>query len=558
MREKKIFYIAAALLMTAGLIFGLTACQQNDIVTNNEGETGIYETSDRIIIPVTKIRSINPANSTDEDVYQITRLVYNSLIRLDDTLEPVGDLAATWNYTENGSLQFTLRSDVRWSDGSALTSSDVSFTVQALKKAGKDSPYASKVRHIRDISVTDDHTFTVHLDDPSDTSAADFSFPIFPSSQFSNVSSFLENTSTPVMGTGPYQITAASLGKKIELAPNEYTFETRPRNTVTLQVMPVDDLYPGLVSSGVLSIMVVDKMNREELEGDSSLNVTQFTGNEAEVLGFRCSGQLSDASLRRAIAMAVDRDEIISGAYFGSGIKSDDLYFPGYLGTETTNEFSADASDAQNLMKQAGYEDRDGDGIAESVSGAPVKLTLVTNTDNNSRLMAAQMIQRQLASIGISVTLAETTSEGITSAVNSNSYDMFLAGWRIDERYDLREFYHSGYSNPANYANPDLNTLLDKMFSAVSEDQKKETLSGIKSILADDVPYLCICYKTYAAVTSKDFDGFVAPRFNDYYFGCPEWNVKFFRKIEEDTEDGTGTNGIQAGKNEKGTASDNK
>ena len=70
----------------------------------------------------------------------------------------------------------------------------------------------------------------------------------------------------------------------------------------------------------------------------------------------------------------------------------------------------------------------------------------------------------------------------------------------------------------------------------------KETVTEAKKILAEEVPYLCLCYKTYAAVTSADFEGLIASRFNDYYYGCQDWSVKFFQKLEseedsENTED---------------------
>ena len=160
-------------------------------------------------------------------------------------------------------------------------------------------------------------------------------------------------------------------------------------------------MYPGLVSSGDLSIMVMDDFNREEVSGDKSLRVTPFTSNEFETLGFNCTGGCSDKYVRQAVSMTVDRDEIISSAYYGSGTKSDDLYFPGYLGTETTNDFSPDREAASALLQQAGYTDSDADGYVEDADGNDLTLTMVTSSENESRRMAAQMIVQQLAGVGI-------------------------------------------------------------------------------------------------------------------------------------------------------------
>lgn len=529
MKLKKVSYIIITLMLTAAL----TACQQSGLLTNSEGETGTYITSEKISIAAVKIRNINPATSLDDDVYQMTKLVYNSLIRLGDTLEPVNELAESWSYNDSGDIEFTLKKGVKFSDGSELTADDVEFTVRALQAAGADSVYASKVDHISGVSVKNDYELTMRLQDPSDTSIADFNFPIFSASQFSGTKALVSNTEEPLIGTGRYKIDSVSLNQSIELSANEYTFETKPQNTISIEIMPVEDPYPGLVSAGDLSIVIMDQFNRENISGDKKLKVTQFTSSEFETLGFNCAGGCSDKNIRQAIAMTVNRDDIISSAYYTSGIKSDDLYFPGYLGTETTNDFSPDKAQALALLEKSGYTDRDSDGFVEDEEGNVLSLRLVTSSENESRKMAAQMITMQLADIGISVAVTEVPAESLSDAVYSGAYDMFIAGWQADERYDLRQFYHSGYNNPAKYVNAEVDALLDEMVSGISADKMKSTISEAKKIIAEDIPYLCLCYKTYAAVTSSGFEGLIASRFNDYYYGCEDWNVKFFQKVEE-------------------------
>ena len=169
-------------------------------------------------------------------------------------------------------------------------------------------------------------------------------------------------------------------------------------------------------------------------------------------------------------------------------------------------------------------------------------MKLVTSSENESRRMAAQMIARQLGEIGIRVSITEVASESLISAASSGSYDLFIAGWKVDERFDLRQFYHSGYGNPAGYANTTLDSLLDHMFSGVSAEQMKQDLTDAKKIIADEVPYLCLCYKTYAAVTSADFEGLIVSQFNDYYASCQDWSVRFLQPEEEKAaEDNGGT-----------------
>ena len=346
------------------------------------------------------------------------------------------------------------------------------FSVDVLKSAGETSAYASKVSNISGVSVHSDYEFTVNLRDSSDTSIADFDFPIFSSSQYSGVREFLSVEDEPLIGSGAYKIDSAS-GQEIRLSANEHTFEVKPSNTITLKVMPAADLYPGLVSAGELSIMVMDQFNRENIAGNKRLKVTPFTSNEFETLGFhiRESGACASKYVRQAVAMTVDRDEIISSCYYSSGIKSDDLYFPGYLGTETTNDFTSDRETALELLKEAGYSDSDEDGVMEDSEGGELEMKLVTSSENESRRMAAQMIARQLGEIGIRVSITEVASESLISAASSGSYDLFIAGWKVDERFDLRQFYHSGYGNPAGYANTTLTVCSTICFPASAQSR---------------------------------------------------------------------------------------
>lgn len=533
MKLKKVSFIIITLILTAAL----TACQQGGLFTNTEENEGSFTVSREIRVPVTKIRNVNPALSPDEDIYQMTKLVYNSLISLDDTLTPAGELAESWRYDGNGDIVFVLKKGIRFSDGSSLTADDVEFTVRLLQAAGADSPYSGKVSNISDISVKNDHEFTVILKDKQNTSPADFVFPVFSSSEYASVSAFLENTEKPVAGTGAYTVTSCS-SREIRLTANQYTFETLPQNDIVLKVMPAEHLYPGLVSAGELSILIMDEFNRENLSGNRKLKVTSFTSSEFEALGFSCrSGFCSDRLIRQAIALALDREEIIASAYYGSGILSDDLYFPGYLGTETKNIYRKDPEESVRLLEKAGFIDSDRDGIVEDSEGNPLQLRLVTSSENASRKMAAKIIAARLAEIGIPVTIAEVPSASVMESAVSGGYDMFIAGWKADERYDLRPFYHSGYANPAGYSNPALDPLLDSMFAGTDTDSMKTSLAEAKKIIAEDVPYLCLCSKTYAAVTSADFEGLVASRFNDYYFACEDWSVRFpLQEAEADEE----------------------
>lgn len=546
-RCRKIISLAMCFLCTAAL----TACQESGIFINNDENGNAYTLSDEIKLSSAMLRSINPITSPDNDFYHITKLVYDSLVELDDTLAPQPSLASEWTIDAGSrTAEFTLKSGVKFSDGSEMTAKDVVFSFKACKES-ETSPYKSALSGITKAEASGSNKVKFKFSSANNISASDFVFPIVSASQFSSQKSFLANDETPVVGTGRYMITSADLKKELVLEANPNYYGTHPSNNITVEISPVESPYTGFVESGELSAVIQTSLDRDEVAGNNGLTVTEFTSNEFEALGFNCaSGPCADASLRRAISYIVDRDEIKRAAYYNNGTKSDDLYYPGYYGTEIKNTYSPDDEKAKENLEKAGYGDTDGDGILEDADGAELKLRLAVSSGNTSRAAAAQMIVTQLLNSGISVSVTEISPESFVSSVSSGNYDMFIGGWKVSENYDLRSFYHSGWSNPARYVNLTVNGYLDSLRSGLDNDKTTETLEKLKDILEEEVPYLCLMYKTYAVVSSADLEGLIAPRFNNYYYACDDWKMRVYQEDDEEEDADTAVNdGVSGGNN---------
>lgn len=531
--SRKIISIVMCFLCTAAL----TACQKSGIFINNDENGNAYTLSDQITLSSTVLRSVNPLTSQDNDFYHISKLVYDSLVELDDTLAPQPSLATDWSVdAEAKTVTFTLKSGVKFSDGTSLSAKDVVFSFNACKDADT-SPYKHQVQNITKAEASGDNKVTFRFTSSTNISLADFVFPIVSSAQFSSKSDFLKNTEKPVVGTGRYTITSADIKQQLKLEANPNYYGQKPTNTIRVSVSPIQTQYVGFVESGELSMIIETASDRDDVSGNKKLNVTDFTSNEFEALGFNCaSGPCADPALRRAIAYIVDRDEIRGAAYYNYGTKSDDLYYPGYYGTEITNMYAPDKDKANANLTTAGYSDMDGDSMLENADGAELTLKLAVNADNLSRKTAAQLIAADLLEYGINVTISEISSESFTSAASSGNYDMFIGGWKVAEDYDLRSFYHSSYSNPARYSNATLDGYLDSMQSGLGADEMTSTLGKAKKILEDEMPYLCLMYRTYSVVSTSDLEGIVAPRFDNYYYACDDWKIRVYQNTEEDAQ----------------------
>ena len=72
------------------------------------------------------------------------------------------------------------------------------------------------------------------------------------------------------------------------------------------------------------------------------------------------------------------------------------------------------------------------------------------------------------------------------------------------------------------------------MQTGLDNDKMTETLEKAKKIIEDDMPYLCLMYRTYSVVYTTDLDGIVAPRFNDCYYACDDWKIRVYQDNDDD------------------------
>lgn len=518
-----------ALILCAALIFTATACSKSDDENLQSDKDGkVFSVSDEISIPVRTIRDLNPVTSHDADMYQVSKLLYDSLIALDDTLTPIPALAESWEH-EGNTVSFKLRNNVHFSDGADFSAKDVVFTFNAYKSAS-GSIYTSKLSNIRNAKAEGDSTVIFTYSNIGNASLSDFTFPIFSSSQFSSVSNMLKSGEKPLIGTGRYMITDVDTDKEIKLVPNAQYYGKKPENSITLEVIPTNDIYMGLVTAGDISINVYTQTDRENLNGNEEVKVTEFYSNQFEALGFNCNNEiLKNRDIRKAICMLIDRDEIINTSYYNNGTKNDDLYYPGFYGSEVGSFISVDTKKAAELLKNAGYMSTDTAGYLLNSENKRLSLKLMVDSGNSMRTGAAEMIKTELSNNGINVSIEKVSTDTFQGKLDSGAYDMFIGGWQIDEGYDLKKFYHSGYGNYAKYSNSKVDMILDEMFINFSIESTGKDIANLRNILHEDVPYFCLMYKTYAAVTSSNLQGIIAPRFNDYYFACDDWHIRMYK-----------------------------
>ena len=181
-------------------------------------------------------------------------------------------------------------------------------------------------------------------------------------------------------------------------------------------------------------------------------------------------------------------------------------------------DFHYDPAEARRLLDQAGFPDPDGDGPLPRF-----RLSLKTSTSEIYRVQAA-VIQQDLARVGIAVDVRSSELLTLLADAARGNFQMYTLQWvGITDPDMLRRVYHSKQVPPVGlnrvfYQNPEVDRLIDAAAAAVSEAERKPLYSAAQRLIAEDVPYISLWYKTNVAVAQPDLRGVQLSPIADFTF----------------------------------------
>ncbi len=516
--HRNIIIIIIAVVVLAGAISTVAIVRGDAGTSQEEQETVTYEKMSRIYLAMSQVQTLNPLTSNDRDVYYISQLMFSSLFRLDETLNVEPELVKSYTVnTQEGSVLLKLRKDAKFSDGSSLTANDVRATINAVLNIGASSPYYAYVSKIDSVVASGNYTMTITFENPQDASLDNLVFPIISAASY-------DTEDDRTIGSGPYYCASYDATKTLDLKPNKYYFGEQPDNKLQFKVLPDQSRTTGLMTMEAITASVSREQNADADAEDKDLTVQKISSGEMEYLGYNFKNKiLAKKEVRQAIAKAIDAKSLIHDNYGGSGILSDSLYFPGFLGTENKGDaYELDQKGAADLLEQAGYRDVNEDGLLEDQEGKKVSLTILVNTNGGNREDTASSIAASLKEIGIDVSVKRADWQTYKTAIAEGAFDLYLGGYQFDKKFDLRTLFRRG--NAVGYDNQQVRTYVNQLETCLSAEEQKAVYEKLKPLLTDELPYYCLCYKTYAFITVPRFSAQGIPTFFDIYRGCETWS----------------------------------
>ncbi len=428
--------------------------------------------------------------------------IFNSLLKYDKNLELTGELAQSWDVSsDQKTITFHLKPNLKWADGQPLTSEDVLFTWKTVTDDKTRSPYGADYKLVKSAEAPDSNTFKVTYAQPYAPALDSWSgLHILPKhllkDQDINNTPFSRN---PV-GSHYYQLDQWKKGESLSLKRNPNTTQGQAK---------IDHLVSRIIpdrAAQFLELMAdnIDSMSLNSIQyarifpsrPDLTAKIAQYKelGNSYTYLGFNLKHRpFDDVRVRQAINYAIDKQEIIDGVLLGLGLPVASPYKPGTRWSNPKLQpYPYDPHKAIALLKEAGFEDHDHDGILDR-DGQPLSFEILTN-QNKEREMSAVLVQRRLKEIGIDVKIRVVEwATFISRFIKTGDFNVVLLGWGLGLEPDQFNIWHSSQQAPGQfnfigYNNPKVDKLLEAGRLELNPDKRMKIYHEFSEILLEDSP----------------------------------------------------------------------
>jgi len=495
---------ALALLGTGVLLASLAACGGDDggnNITSGAGDVWILGTTDTVT-------ALDPAGSYDLGSSTLEYNLYQTLVTVPaNSTEIVGDAATSCEYSDPKTLTCTLTEGLKFSNGHALTSSDVKYSFERsikIQDANGAAIYLlgsitttdekSGLVTLNDgaIETPDDSTVVFHLDHPDTTFQYVLTYPgaaaivdeeVFPADT--------KLADEQIVGSGPYKLSQYKSGEQAVLELNSNYTGTNKGQAPQVFVKYYSEPSALKLAAENKEVDVawrsLSPTDIADLKGNTDVTVATGKGSEIRYWVWDVDSPVGkQLAVRQAAAQVFDREAIAQDAYDGTVDPMYSIVPPGYAGQKNSYLDAygePDPAKAKTILEDAGITTP----VEVTVGWTPTHYGPNTEDEANE-------VKRQLEDSGLfKVQLKSTEWEQYQTIYKEGAYDLWILGWFPDypdtDDY-LSPFVVDGGFFQNNYKNPEANQLVADE-QGTSDQAKRQAIFGqLQDITARDVPFI--------------------------------------------------------------------
>ncbi len=467
--------------------------------------------------------TLDPALNSAIDASNTIITIFEPLLLINENNEVIGGQAESWEASEDGlTWTFTMRDGLKWSDGTDLTAKDFEYSFKRMANPDTAAPYAATCLGMIDgfdaaqagdtdalnVKASDDgKTLTIVLAYPCsyfDKMAAFAAMsPVQQATVEANGDSWCTSAETFV-SNGPYMITDWTPSERIVLTKNPnyvggWDNSKIVSDTITLLLLEDSSAAFAAYNSGE-AVLIKDVPTDEipsltKAEDGGDFYVDTILGTYYVSLNLKRDA-FKDAKVRKALALAIDRDYVANTIMQGTYSTADSIVGPGIVDEQgyfhdngnapyISADYEANLAEAKKLLAEAGYPNGEGYPTIE-----------YSCNDAGYHVPLAEYLQQAWGDLGITLTISKMEWSSFTAARRAGEYDVARNGWVMDynDPSNMVElFCTDNGNNDGKYSNPDFDAAIEGSKVADAAEHFAQ-LHKAEDILMEDMGCIPVAY----------------------------------------------------------------
>jgi peptide/nickel transport system substrate-binding protein len=484
----------------------LTACTRSPV-----------RTDDTLRLPLINDPIFHPLLAPDIGSVMVNKVLFPGLVRPDEALRPVPDLALSWQMAADGlSWTFVLRPGVTWHDGAPFSARDVKFTFDQAIDLASGSRLRSDFAAVAGVDIVDSLTVRFRLKAPFAPllTLLGYNAGILPEHLLKGrklTDAVAFNRTSPV-GTGPFRIERVAPGSSITLVRHTGYYGAKPGvERIVFKIVPDVNAQVAQLRAGELDLITIEPANLGSVQDAPGVRVLQVPVVQHWYVGFNASTPLFASPLvRRALGYAIDRQAIVTGVLKGYG----DL--PGgtipvalrdfYDSTAAPLPYAPDST--RRLLASAGWKPGP-DGALRNAQGDVFAFELLVDKGNPTREQSALAVQQDLGRVGIKVSIRTMEFAALVrDRVLPSKYAAMIIWWTTPPDPDQFSFYSTGQdNNHVKWSNRSADSLLLAGRETADPDRRRAIYNAFQRLEREDPPVLVLFYPREIQAVSTRLEG---------------------------------------------------
>jgi peptide/nickel transport system substrate-binding protein len=469
----------------------------------------------------TEPATLNFVSGTDQYSVLVQRLVGDGLVDHDRELAVVPRLAESWEFSDDGLvLTFHLRSGVRFHDGAPFTSADVLYTYERLidpesHAVGRLDSFLPVVK----VEAPDPATVRVTYREPYAPALRAWSVAVLPSHLYRGDELASSPYNRAPVGTGPFRFVSWEPGQRIVLEANPEYWGGRPQlDTFVLQIVPSQETRLQALLAGEIDFAGLTPAQWEAYGGDAAFlrrfRVIRSMPLFHYYIAWRGDGSnpfFTDASVRRALSMALNRNGYVGSVLRGRGEVAHSPFHPMVPGTgEPLPAIPHDPEGAADLLDAAGWRIDPGSGL-RTRDGVPFRFTLLVFTGGTDHLQFSQVAQENLRRLGIEMNIQRLDWQALLARLRSGRFEAALSGMMPgldpDSVYGmLHSSQIEGGQNYAAFSDQPVDRWLEEARRTLDLAARAGLYARVNERVRDQEPYSFLFYPISQGALARRFE----------------------------------------------------